>query len=164
MGCGSRPGRRIGVESCRSRTYVHQKGSIPLCLWPGKNVQKIDSHTRITVAIFIRDGFLLSYFVSPPIPDVGATIEISLLQYGFSFLRSCLAFAAARRREGENVFRPVVAQVVKVIGGCIAPAADIDAAPGRDQSCGLNIVGICPARRAVNVLGVLRQLLCSPIR
>src|ERR1017187_1965876 len=66
------------------------------------------------------------------------------------------ALAAACRRKGENVFRPVVSQVVQVIRGFIAPAADVYATSGGDQSCFLNVFRTCPTRRSVNVLGVLR--------
>src|SRR5471032_2411783 len=68
------------------------------------------------------------------------------------------AFATACWREGENVFGTVMAEIVQPMSAFGAPAADVDAVLCSEESGVPDIVFVGPARGAVEVFRVFRQL------
>src|SRR5260370_26446296 len=62
------------------------------------------------------------------------------------------ALAAARGREGENVFRSVVTEVIQSASALGTPAADIDAVPCGEQPGVAHVVLVCPSRGTMQFL------------
>src|ERR1017187_6289056 len=73
------------------------------------------------------------------------------------------AFATTRWREGENVFGAIMTEVIQSVSALMTPATDVDTVLCCEQSCIAHIVLVGPSRRAVKVLGVLRELACSAV-
>jgi len=69
------------------------------------------------------------------------------------------ALAATRGSKGEDVFRAVMSQIVKVVCGLFVPASNVDTASCLREVCFRDVRFRSPPSRSVEVFGILRERL-----